>query len=66
MPNICQIDSGTKRTVMEMVNINLKWHHLNRDYRHYRTELAGTIRTVISNMAIINVAQQKVHRRLSR
>uniref|UniRef100_F4CBH9 Uncharacterized protein n=1 Tax=Sphingobacterium sp. (strain 21) TaxID=743722 RepID=F4CBH9_SPHS2 len=33
-----------------MVNINLKWHHLNRNYRHYRTELAGTIRTVISIM----------------
>lgn len=32
-----------------MVNINLKWHHLNRNYRHYRTELAGTIRTVISS-----------------
>src|SRR5690606_20824905 len=29
-------------------NISLKWHHLNRNNWHHLTEMAGTIRTVVS------------------
>ena len=43
------MDTGTIRTVMATINIKLKWHHLNRNNWHHPTEMAGTIRTVVSN-----------------
>jgi DNA-binding NarL/FixJ family response regulator len=33
---------------MATINIKLKWHHLNRNNWHHPTEMAGTIRTVVS------------------
>lgn len=36
---------------MVTINIKLKWHHLNRNNWHHPTEMAGTIRTVVSTRA---------------